>query len=226
MKDDIPKIYRTWDQNVGDRYAYYQPDIRFHTSEREWLLSSIFRNRYGGKLTNLRILDIGCGYGGVLSRLTEWGATPKNITGVELLEDRISTAKERCPDGIHWHHGSVESLATHKAFDIILSFTVYSSISENQDRNNLLEESIRRLTPDGIILIYDIRYNNPRNKNVRKLSPKDISEFQPKMQIRTRKLGLLPPITRFLSPRSYLATHLISTCLRPLRSHYMFELTH
>src|SRR5687767_6228526 len=44
-----------------------------------------------------RVLEIGCGTGQVLAGLTEWGALPENLHGIDLLPDRIEEARRRFP---------------------------------------------------------------------------------------------------------------------------------
>lgn len=48
-------------------------------------------------LADRKILDVGCGSGGELRRFIEYGASPENLFGIDLLPDRIKRAKELNP---------------------------------------------------------------------------------------------------------------------------------
>ena len=47
----------------------------------------------GLELLDKKILDVGCGSGGVLRDFIKYGALPENLYGIDLLEDRIERAK-------------------------------------------------------------------------------------------------------------------------------------
>ncbi len=52
-------------------------------------------------LSDLRILEVGCGRGGVLQEFTCMGARPENMFGIDLLADRLVDAKQSLA-GIHF----------------------------------------------------------------------------------------------------------------------------
>ena len=223
MSQDIKEVYKKWDARVGDRWAYYQRDVRFHTSEREWFLSRLLHAKLGSDgLRSAKILDVGCGYGRILSTLVEWGASPSNMVGVELLPDRLEVARVNCPREISWHLGELESLGLDCRFDIVLAFTVLSSIVDKDDRGRLVRQMSEHLTNEGQLVIFDLRYNNPRNKNVSQVTRSEIVSSLPDRTVEQYTLGLLPPISRVLAPRSLLLTHVVARLIPFLRSHNLF----
>src|SRR5262245_6989221 len=79
-------------------------------------------------LTHRHILEVGCGVGDELGRFHEWGANPELLHGVDLLPERIREARHRNPQ-IAFQMGNAESLAYEdEAFDLVVVFTVFTSI--------------------------------------------------------------------------------------------------
>lgn len=177
-------------------------------------------------LTEQRILDVGCGVGKVLAGLTEWGAQPKNLYGVDLLQKRIEAAQKNFPD-IWFQEANAERLQFEDdSFDMILFFTVFSSILDNQMAHHVAGEALRVLKPSGAIVWYDFRYRNPGNPNTRPIRSTDIQELFPGFNLDLRAVTLLPPLARRLgrlAPYVYhelvripfLRTHLIGVLSAP-----------
>jgi 2-polyprenyl-3-methyl-5-hydroxy-6-metoxy-1,4-benzoquinol methylase len=44
-------------------------------------------------LARHRILEVGCGSGHFLREMAKWGAIPDRLTGIDLLEDRVTVAR-------------------------------------------------------------------------------------------------------------------------------------
>jgi len=78
----------------------------------------------------------------------------------------------------------------------------------------------RVLKPDGIILWYDFRFDNPWNRAVRGIGRREIHELFPEYRIELRRVTLAPPIARWIAPRSRLVACALAR-LPPLRTHYL-----
>lgn len=145
-----------------------------------------------------RVLDVGCGNGGELAEMLTFGATPERLVGVDLLADRIEAARSRHP-GIDFRVGNAVSLDFQTAsFDLVLSYTVFSSILDPGVSRAVAAEMYRVLAPGGSVLWYDIRYPNPANSNVRPLSRREVRRLFPGLLGHLRTLSLLPPLARRL----------------------------
>ncbi|MGH6811269.1 MAG: class I SAM-dependent methyltransferase [Methylocella sp.] len=149
----------------------------------------------------------------------QWGALPKNLFGVDLMPKRIEAAKQRYP-GIQFTQGNAEHLDFEETFfDLVLLFTVFTSILDNRMSRNVAGEVERVLKPAGVVVWYDFRYNNPYNHNVRGMTKEAIRMFFPNFRLKLRTVTLLPPLARRLG-RATAALYPILSSLPCLRTHY------
>ncbi len=171
-------------------------------------------------LTSHTILDIGCGHGGVLAGLLDLGAQPHNLYGVDLLPDRIEAARRTYPD-IYFTCGNAEHLDFPDAhFDLVLLFTVFSSMLDDSMAHNVANETRRVLKPGGAVLWYDFRYNNPWNPHVRGMTKRLIRQFFPDFEMHLRTITVLPPLARRLGRLTPVLYPLLAS-VPPLRTHYL-----
>ena len=82
------------------------------------------------------------------------------------------------------------------SFDMVISFTLFSSVLNMDYRKQIAREMVRVLKPRGVILYYDFRYNNPFNRNVMKVSYKDMKSLFPNMKMELTLVTVLPPLVR------------------------------
>lgn len=171
-------------------------------------------------LTSHRVLDLGCGHGGVLASLLDLGAQPHNLYGIDLLPDRIEAARRAYPD-IRFACGNAEHLDFQDAcFDLVLLFTVFSSILDDGMAHNIAHEVRRVLKPSGAVLWYDFRYNNPWNPHVRGMTKWHIRQFFPDFEMHLRTITLLPPLARRMGRLTPVLYPLLAA-IPPLRTHYL-----
>ena len=182
-------------------------------------------------LSECRILDIGCGTGYLLATVCEWGARPQHVLGIDLLPEHIDAARRTYPE-IPFLCANAERLRLpDSSVDLVLVFTVFSSILDATMASNLARE-IRRVLRDpspsrpssgGAVVWYDFRYNNPWNRNTRPMTKRRIRRLFAGFQGRLEPITLVPPIARRLS-RFTDALYPILARVRPLRSHYLGRL--
>jgi len=172
-------------------------------------------------LSELRILDVGCGEGRMLRQFVDWGALPENIAGVDLSEERVEKARRlspeldiRCGTGseLPWPDGS---------FDLVCQHTVFTSILEPELRQRVAREMIRVLRDGGGVLWYDFVFNNPSNPNVRALRSREIRDLFPGFEGRLRRITLVPPVSRMLPHRLLPIAYPLLAFLPAIRSHYL-----
>lgn len=217
----IKKVYEKRDL-IGKRklYSLFNPASLFSTHQREKDILAILSRFNIDNLSDKKILDFGCGNGGVLRDCLRYGAKPENCFGIDILQCRIDEAKILSPN-MNFIHGNAEGVLHGEGFfDIVLCFTVFTSIFDENMKRNLTSEMTRVLKQDGIILWYDYHMNNPKNPDVRGVKKKEIYKLFPNCDIFLNRITLAPPITRFIAPYSWLACYLLEK-LKIFNTHYL-----
>jgi ubiquinone/menaquinone biosynthesis C-methylase UbiE len=132
--DELERIKKAYEKRKIEQkdkvYSYFNKGSLYIIHQREKALLDILNKFNYSDLTNKRILDIGCGTGGTLRRFIDYGAKPENLYGIDLLKDRIESAKQLHPK-INFTCGDASNLLyPDKYFDIVLQFTVFTSIHD------------------------------------------------------------------------------------------------
>jgi SAM-dependent methyltransferase len=80
-------------EEADARYSWFSPGYQFMMQQRERRLLALLRRHDCENLDSKKILEVGCGAGQWLCDFIKWGARPENVTGIELLADRVSKAR-------------------------------------------------------------------------------------------------------------------------------------
>jgi SAM-dependent methyltransferase len=171
-------------------------------------------------LSEQRILELGCGVGGVLLEALSFGASVHNLYGAELLLDHVRIAHSTlsslpltCADGQNLPYCA-------QSFELIMQFTVFSSILDETVKANIAREILRVVTrPRGMILWYDF-WLNPTNPQTRGVRPAEIKRLFPDCQYEFHRITLAPPITRRLASISW-GLCLFLESLKIFNTHYL-----
>jgi len=106
-------------------------------------------------LDGLSVLDVGCGSGAWLRIFPELGSSPENLTGIDLSEERIRSARSKNP-AINFIKSDGENIPfPSERFDIVMQVVVFSSIIDEGLAYNLAKEMYRVLKPGGMIFWID-----------------------------------------------------------------------
>lgn len=203
------------------RYSWFNPAYQLMIRECERRILARLKQIGFADLQSKSVLEIGCGRGYWLREFVKWGARPENVTGIDLLMDRVVQARELCPAGVRVHCCSAAQLSfSSESFDIVLQATVFTSILDRELQQAMAAEMVRVVKPDGIILWYDYHVNNPWNPDVRGIKRREIASLFPGCRIELERITLLPPLSRLLAPYSYMACYLLEK-ISPLCTHYL-----
>lgn len=171
-----------------------------------------------GPMNGRSVLDIGCGDGTWLMVFRELGG--RDLAGVELREERYSIAKRNVPDA-ELVCGSAHRLPWPDShFDIVSQFVTFTSILDLNLKVHVAAEMLRVVKPSGVILWYDFRVNNPRNRQVRGIGRAEIAALFPSCDIQLQTLILAPPLASKLVPRLPRLASMLNK-LPFLRTHYL-----
>jgi ubiquinone/menaquinone biosynthesis C-methylase UbiE len=201
-------------------YSFLSPSAFFIIQQREKEIIRVLVRNGTVDLSNKKILDIGCGTGNVLRDFLKYGASPENLHGIDLLDKRIESAIKISPN-MNFKCGSAENIPYEdNTFDIVLVFTVFTSVFDPNMKKKLAFEALRVLKPNGFILYYDYKFNNPKNPDVRGVGKKEITSLFPNCTFDFTLTTLAPPLVRTIAPYSWLLCYLLEK-IPILRTHYL-----
>lgn len=222
MFDEIQNIAQRYERRAklpANRYARLNPAVNAVVQERQSALIRLFSSLGINDLSGLKILEVGCGSGANLLELLQLGAAPENLVGNELLEDRLSSARQRLPQAIELFAGDASQLPLpDSSFDIVYQSTVFSSILDDALQTSLARKMWCLVRPGGGVLWYDFTFNNPRNSDVQGVTVRRIRELFPEGDISVQKVTLAPPIARGVVP-VHPALYRVFNALPFLRTH-------
>ena len=210
---------RAGDPDLAKAYSAFEPDALYTVQSREWATASLLRRSGIPSLANMDILDVGCGTGGEMRRMTVYGADPARLVGIDVTPIRIEEAKRALPM-MRFELGSAHAMPFPDAsFDLITQFVTLCSVTHPGLRTAIATEMLRVLRPTGVILSYDICKLLPNPD----LVPIDLAELRrlfPGCAITTRMLTLKWNLNRRVVPRSRIAASILER-LPGTRNHYL-----
>jgi ubiquinone/menaquinone biosynthesis C-methylase UbiE len=171
------------------------------------------------------VLDIGCGPGSLADLVA--GEVPNlSWTGVDLLPEAITEAREQRPWAT-WIEASADALPIGNAsIDVVVASTLFSSLPSGQLERDAAAEVGRVLRPGGWLVWYDLRYGNPGNRSVHGLGQNAVRHLFPGWRAELRPVTLIPPLARRLGSLTgvlygplerlpFLRSHLVGRLRRP-----------
>lgn len=103
-----------------------------------------------GIMPATRVLEIGCGTGGITAQLTARGAV---VTGIDGSAEMIARARERAPAAT-FHVSRIEDLDLSGTYDVVLFAFVLHEL-DRQLRIQILGKAMRVLASGGRVVILD-----------------------------------------------------------------------
>jgi len=171
-------------------------------------------------LRGQRIADIGCGAGTWLLEFMQWGADAPALCGVDLSSDRIAKARQRIPHADLRIGSAAELPWPDRHFDLVSQFTVFTSVLDPRLKHAMAEEMLRVVKPEGCILWFDFRVNNPNNSHVKGIGAAEIRSLFDGCDIQLASALLAPPIARQVAGWSKPLAELLRA-VPFLRTHYV-----
>lgn len=208
----------------GSLYSILRPEVVLSTQEWQREMLFMFGSVCGytdADLRSLKLVDVGCGYGGHLLDFLRFGFAPQNLHGIELLPDRAAAARARLPETLTVYEGDASTAGLAPASqDVVFQSVVFSSLLDDVFQQELADRMWSWVRPGGGILWYDFVYNNPSNSDVRGVTVQRVKALFPQGRMTLRRVTLAPPISRRMCRLHPAAYHLFN--LMPfLRTHVL-----
>jgi SAM-dependent methyltransferase len=208
-------------RNEGDRYSMLRPEVRLMIEERRRAIERLFFELGWDDLTTRRAIEVGCGSGGVLLELLRMGFAAKNLIGIDLLPESLAQARGRLPGALALIAGDAcEAVIESSSHDLIVQFTVFSSLLDDRFQQRLADQMWGWLRPGGGVLWYDFTVNNPCNPDVRGVPLPRVRSLFPATRVIARRITLAPPLARAMC-RVHPGLYAIFNSLPLLRTHLL-----
>jgi ubiquinone/menaquinone biosynthesis C-methylase UbiE len=147
-----------------------------HLAFEESIISALRRATNLNRETS-RILDVGCGGAGSLTRFLQLGFSPGNLYGIDLLKDRIDEGRKRYPNLNFICDDATSMPFESDMFDLVLESTMFVQITDEGLSQRISEEMLRVTKRNGYLMLIDWRYGKPGNSNYLAVSTKRINKM-------------------------------------------------
>jgi ubiquinone/menaquinone biosynthesis C-methylase UbiE len=208
-------------RGVSARYDALQPAEYMSSQEKYRAIIRWIRACGLAPLEDKRLLEVGCGTGNDLLEFIQLGFEPSNLTGCELIEERIDRARGRLPTSVELHLGdAAQAGLPAESFEIVYQSTVFTSILDDSAQERLATKMWGLVKSGGGVLWCDFVYDNPRNPDVRGVSLKRVRNLFPDGSMRSWRVGLAPPISRVVT-RLHPGLYTLANAVPLLRTHIL-----
>lgn len=152
-----------------------------------------------GSIEGMRVLDIGCGFGGLSVYFASLGAA---VTAVDPTEDRFAVGRAVAAEHelqVEFQQGWMQKLELpDRGFDLAVANNSLCYVIEREDRRAALSESLRVLRPGGYLVVRNPNRWNPLDQFT---GLPLLQLLPPRRAVRTAKrLGRDRSLVRLTSP--------------------------
>ena len=220
----IAEVYKKRDQQSSSAYSWLARDIHSTIFSVDYAMAEVLKGCGITDLSDIRVLDVGCGRGRWLRVLNEWGAQAQNLFGVEINPDRIAYARSISPLMTFGSSADGEFPFSSMKFDVVTVKTVFSSILDRTLRIELAHDIRSVIAENGLIVVFDFRVSSPGNKDTIGIGRREIMEMFPKSDISIKSVVLAPPLMRLLCKISPSLAIFVEWLCPFLRTHRIYTI--
>jgi len=200
-----------------ERHSMRRPGNRIADEERERILLAALARRGSARLSDLDILEVGCGSGGVLARLVSLGADPHRLHGIDLLEHSAAAARSAVPEATIVVADASQLPYADATFDLTYQATPLSSMTSPLMRAAVAAEMQRVTRSGSLIISYDFAWN-PTNRDTVGITSRELLWLFPGLPLEIHRTTLVPPLGRWMGDRSVRLTRM-PAAIPILKSH-------
>lgn len=106
-------------------------------------------------ITSIKILDVGCGSGWITRTFAEFTGCPSNISGIDLSDYRIQTAKEFSKSIEYIKGDIVAGYQFRNKFDLITAFDIFMHLNTKEMIESALANIHKYLNSNGSFVWFD-----------------------------------------------------------------------
>jgi len=185
-------------RDLKDKYSLENPGNLFNYRKLRPQIDHLLHMAFPD-MTEVRLLDVGCGELFWCRELQESGILPANCFGTDLLGWRIKKGHEQGRAIPAVAASAAQLPFASQSFSLVTQFTMMTSVLDRTAREMISYEMMRVLRPGGYILWFDFRYNNPANKHTRAIGRRELQEYFQDMPVHMETTNLLPQLARKLT---------------------------
>jgi SAM-dependent methyltransferase len=221
LAGEIAARYRRRDAAAdAQRYSLFDAAAMQAHQELQRGMVELWRRHGWRSLDGRHILEVGCGTGGNLLDLLRLGAAGSCLAGIDILPERAMVARSCLPASVAVVAGDAVAAAVDPASqDLVLAFTVFSSLLDDGSQSTLAAAMWRWVKPGGGVLVYDFAVDNPRNPDVRGVPVARLRQLFPGGPLSVRRVTLAPPLARLLARVHPALVGVLAPVLQLLRTH-------
>jgi len=156
VKAQFDSYSQTYDTTVNAAIGFPVLNVDFFTKAKAQYLVRVLTERFGGDLSRLDLVDVGCGIGNLHSFL---GKAVRTMTGVDVSSECIGTARERNPWVDYRLYEGKKLPFADASFDVAFTICVMHHVPPT-DWPLFAQELRRVVRPRGIALVFE---HNPYN---------------------------------------------------------------
>ncbi len=150
-----------------------------------------------------KVLDVGCGSGGDLFNLLRLSYNSSNITGIDILNERILEAKSVLSNSEFYNMDASVMQFGDNAFHLVFESTMFATLTDDLLSERIAKEMVRVCAKGGYIMLIDWKTPNPFSKEYKALDKFRLNQLflhdKNLELVGIYKGALVPPLGRFLS---------------------------
>ena len=191
---EIDQTYHSYMGEYASRWDPENPGNMEMVAELQQVIESLLDNHGVRGQDEKIILDLGCGSGGSFS-----GLLPSSFrVSSDLLIWRLLESEELgpslCNDG-------TKLPLKNESVDVVFLSTVLSSVGKKTGLG-MFEEISRVLSKRGILIIYDFRIPNPKNRKTRPIRRRWVKQSLSGFEVSVRSVTVWPQLARRLGEKT------------------------